>query len=138
MGQALLPFAVYIVLRVVVDQGLPTRAHATLEKVKTSGIKRLLLIVTGTGIVALSCSFVRFPVTALGVSSTVFKACSLLLLESSLSYNEDERDHAPNAPNGLLHKPAPSIEDHTEDHICVARNFAGIVAILCFLLSISF
>jgi hypothetical protein len=138
MGQSLLPVTIYVVLRVILDQGSPTRAHATLESLKTSGIRRLILIITGTGLVALSCSFVRFPVTALGISGTIFKACSLLLLECSLSYNQDERDHAPNATNGLLLKPVPRVEDHAQDDIRVARDLAGVVALLCFLLSISF
>jgi hypothetical protein len=138
LAQALLPVVVYVVLRIFLDHGSSSRTHAMLEKVKTSGLRRLLLITTGTGIVALSCSFVRFPVTALGVSSTIFKACSLLLLECSLSYDEDVRDHSPNAPNGLLNKPAPSIENHAEDDLRVTRDLAGVIALLCFFLSISF
>lgn len=87
---------------------------------------------------ALSCAFVRFPVTALGTSSTVFKACSLLLLEHSLGYDEDDRVHASNTPNGLLHKPTPNSEDHALEDFRVARDFAGTIAILSFLLSLAF
>lgn len=112
--------------------------HATLEKVKVDGIKRLLVIVTGAAIVALSRSFVRFPVTALGVSSTILKGCALLLLESSLSYRQEERHHESDEPNGLLQKPSKGPQEVLEDDVRVTRDVAGITTVVLFLLCMSF
>ena len=114
------------------------RVHATLDKVKTSGIKRLIFILTGAAIVALSRSFVRFPVTALGVSSTILKGCSLLLLESSLSYRQDERHLESDEPNGLLQKPSKGVRELMEDDVRTTRDVAGVVTVVLFLLCISF
>lgn len=114
-----------------------------------SGFGRLLVIITGTGIVALSCSFVRFPVTALGVSSSIFKAGALLLLEYSLGYDGEVKDNIPLSPrtpvpasplitNGLTLKPRLSFGNHWPNDLRVARDLAGIISILCFILSASF
>jgi hypothetical protein len=136
--QALLPGVIYIVLRSVLEHSPSSRVHATLEKVKASGLKRLLLVLTGTAVVALSRSFVRFPVTALGVSSTIFKACALLLLESALSCTHDEREHVSNGSNGLLQKPGLDPRKAEEEDVRLVRDLAGVVAIMSFLLCISF
>lgn len=137
-NQAFLPVAIYIILRGVLENVHYSRVYATLERVKSSSIKRLLLILTGVAIVALSRSFVRFSVTALGMSSTIFKAFALLLLEASLSYSHDGREHTPNVPNGLLQKPGASSQDMVEDDIRIVRDLAAVVTVISFLLCVAF
>jgi hypothetical protein len=113
--------------------------HETLEKVKTSGIKRLLVVLTGTAIIALSRSFVRYPVTALGVSSTIFKASALLLLESALSVSHDGKETGSSASNGLLlQKPLLDPQKTEEEDVRLVRDLAGVVAVMSFLLCASF
>lgn len=129
----------YVVLRGILDNPPTARAYATLEKAKTPGIKRLIVILTGAAVVASSPSYVRFSVTALGVSGTIFKACALLLLECSLSSKHTEKHHHESEePNGLLQKPVRSVQEVIEDDLCVVRDLSGVIAVASFLLCISF
>ena len=128
----------YVVLRGILDSPPTARAHATLEKAKTPGIRRLIAVLTGAAVIASSRSYVRFPVTALGMSGTILKACALLLLECSLSSKQVEKHHESEEPNGLLQKPVRSAQEPVEDDVRVIRDLAGVIAVASFLLCISF
>lgn len=140
--QSLLPVAIYLLIRTATDESHPINPPldhlSTLKRIRATGTIRLLIITTGTSVVALGCAFVRFHIGVLGICSVLFTAGALLLLEYSLNHDEEGRHSPPTTPNGLTVKPAPQLsEEVSEEAMITMRDMAAAVAVICCIASIS-
>jgi hypothetical protein len=82
---------------------------------------------------------VRFHTSVLGICSVLSSAGALLLLEYSLTHDEQSNFSPPATPNGLISKPSPrSAEDVAEEALTSMRDMAAAVALVCLITSLSF
>lgn len=81
----------------------------------------------------------RFHISVLGICSVLSTAGALLLLEYSLSHDEESRHSPPATPNVLISKPAPQLpEDAAEEALVTMRDMAAAVTLVCLIASLSF
>jgi hypothetical protein len=118
-----------------------------LERLKTAGFGRLLLIATFTSCLLLSSAYVRFPIGVLGLCGVLMTACALVIVENNLRANPSARSSRPHTPitpstprtpNGLLHTLPSWTFDNDEVAWTTFRDMAAIIALVCMLVSLSF
>jgi hypothetical protein len=68
----------------------------------------------------------------------MFTACALLLLEQALGHGEDDGDGHFNTSNGLIHKLPYRAEDRAEEIWAAVRDMAGVIAVVCLVVSLNF
>lgn len=81
----------------------------------------------------------RFHISVLGICSVLSTAGALLLLEQSLTHDEESNRSPPVTPNGPIFKPSSQApEDVVEESLTSMRDMAAAVAVVCLITSLSF